>query len=188
MQAIKDGYTWLKAGTKNDPKHRGWSHPVVAGILTIIITVGSMRLVSNYIVDRYSMHWEISDTARYICGVFLLAYYLFVIFGRATFMSSTALYDMLWTCNITMLIAAIGFLIKDPIMMASAASTILVDQALWYIDIISFILVRKWPMGVAKYLTWSTTPLLKKLTSTHHIWFEPLCFSQFHVLSLFEIR
>ncbi len=181
MQKIKSAYQWLRAGASTDPKHRGWAHPVVSGITTVIITLCSLKVISNYVVQKYNIHWEITDQARYICGGFLLVYYLFLIIGRATFMASTALYDMLWTCNITMLAASVGFFIKDPIMMASAFSTILVDQALWYIDVVGFIVFRKWPIGVAKYLTWKETPMFKKLTSSHHLWFEPLCFSQLNV-------
>eukprot|EP01022_Parablepharisma_sp_SALTPOND_P023059 TRINITY_DN477_c0_g1_i2.p2 TRINITY_DN477_c0_g1~~TRINITY_DN477_c0_g1_i2.p2 ORF type:complete len:183 (-),score=4.75 TRINITY_DN477_c0_g1_i2:1269-1817(-) len=182
MEQIKRAYTWIKCGDSTDPKHRGWAHPMVVGIITIVITLSSLRYISAYVVQKYQMNWEISDTARYTVGTFLLLYYLFLIFGRATFMSSTALYDMLWTCNVTMLVASIGFFLKDPVMMASAFSTILVDQALWYIDVTGFLVLRKWPIGVAKYLTWKETPLLKKLTSTHHLWFEPLCFSQLNVI------
>lgn len=182
MEKIKAGWAWLKAGSSRDPKHRGWLHPFVVGIITIIITLTTFRCISLYLTNKYNMVWEISDFARYTSGIFLFLYYLFLIFGRTTFMSSTALYDMLWTCNITMLVASIGFLLKDPILMASAACTILIDQALWYIDVLVFIFTRKWIIGVAKYLTWKETPIFKKLTCTHHLWFEPLCIAQMNVI------
>ena len=185
MEKIKLAYNWIRCGQSTDPKHRGWAHPMVAGIITIIITLWSLRVISNHVVAKYNMVWEISDFARHTVGTFLMVYYLFLIFGRATFMSSAALYDMLWTCNLTMLAASIGFFIKDPIMVAASFSTILVDQALWYIDVVGFIVLRKWPIGVAKYLSWKEIPLLKKLTSTHHLWFEPLCFSQLNVILCF---
>lgn len=188
MEALKKGYYWVMHGESDDPKHRGWMHPLVAGSLTVIISVAILYAISLDINKRYNLVWEISDFARYSAGSFLFAYYIFLIVGRATFMSSTALYDMCWTCNITMLTASLGFFWKNPVIMAASFSTIWVDQMLWYIDVIGFILFRKWPIGVAKYLTWKETPLLKKLTSSHHIWFEPLCMSQLHVSFLLKFR
>eukprot|EP00826_Nyctotherus_ovalis_P025087 TRINITY_DN1938_c0_g2_i3.p2 TRINITY_DN1938_c0_g2~~TRINITY_DN1938_c0_g2_i3.p2 ORF type:complete len:128 (+),score=28.03 TRINITY_DN1938_c0_g2_i3:59-442(+) len=115
MEMIKRGLRWVRAGTGREPKHHGWLHPLVVGIITIIITLTIFRCISLYLTRKYNMVWEISDFARYTSGIFLFLYYLFLIFGRMTFMGFIALYDMLWTCNITMLVASVGFLLKDPI-------------------------------------------------------------------------
>lgn len=34
---------------------------------------------------------------------------------------------------------------------------------------------RKFPVGVAKYLTWPETSWARRITSTHHMWFIPYC-------------
>lgn len=48
------------------------------------------------------------------------------------------------------------------------------DQPLWYIDLTVFAFTRKFPIGVAKYITWPTTTKLRLLTTFHHVWFLPL--------------
>ena len=48
------------------------------------------------------------------------------------------------------------------------------DQTLWYLDVGSYLLRGKWLVGVASYLVWPDTTILKKLTTLHHLWFLPL--------------
>ncbi len=45
---------------------------------------------------------------------------------------------------------------------------------LWYIDVIGYVFVKKFIIGVAAFLKWPATPLIKKLTTSHHVWFIPL--------------
>lgn len=47
---------------------------------------------------------------------------------------------------------------------------------LWYFDVFGYILFKKFYIGVSAYLKWPDTPIIKKLTTTHHVWFIPLCF------------
>lgn len=46
-----------------------------------------------------------------------------------------------------------------------------------YVDVLGFFLTpgRKFPIGVAKYITWPETSWARRLTSTHHLWFIPVC-------------
>lgn len=53
---------------------------------------------------------------------------------------------------------------------------------LWYLDVFGYILFKKFYIGVSAYLKWPDTPIIKKLTSTHHVWFIPLCFYLLKVL------
>lgn len=43
-----------------------------------------------------------------------------------------------------------------------------------YLDLIGLFFLKKYPIGVAKYLSWPETTSLRKMTSFHHIWFIPL--------------
>lgn len=45
---------------------------------------------------------------------------------------------------------------------------------LWYIDVIGYIFFKKFYIGVAAFLKWPDTPFIKKITTTHHVWFIPL--------------
>lgn len=67
-----------------------------------------------------------------------------------------------------------GLIRNKTLPIAAAFLTVGFDQTLWYIDILGFLLTKKFPIGVAKYITWPETTKLKLLTSTHHIWFLPL--------------
>ena len=46
---------------------------------------------------------------------------------------------------------------------------------MWYVDLGGFLVTGKCPIGVAKYLFWPETPLIKKVTCGHHVWFLPVC-------------
>ena len=37
-----------------------------------------------------------------------------------------------------------------------------------------YLILKKFPIGVAKYMVWPETTWLRRATSTHHIWFIPL--------------
>ena len=45
---------------------------------------------------------------------------------------------------------------------------------LWYIDVLGYIFMKKFFIGVAAFLKWPGTPFIKKMTTSHHIWFIPL--------------
>jgi hypothetical protein len=49
-----------------------------------------------------------------------------------------------------------------------------IDQLLWHIDAVGYILYRTFPIGVMKYLTWKQTLSIDKFTCTHHLWTIPL--------------
>ena len=67
-----------------------------------------------------------------------------------------------------------GLLTQDGRLLEAALITVSVDQILWYVDILGFVVKRKFPVGVAKYLVWPETSNLRRFTSTHHLWFIPL--------------
>lgn len=99
---------------------------------------------------------------------------------------SLTLYEPMWQCNMAMLLAALACKWRSPRLLAASASTIAVDQMMWYIDVLGYILTRKWPVGAAAYLSWPETPFVKKLTAWHHIWFLPLCISLLRGLGSFS--
>lgn len=50
------------------------------------------------------------------------------------------------------------------------------DQLLWYIDVISYAFMRKFPTGAVTYLTYPENRSFSKIFfASHHIWFLPLC-------------
>jgi hypothetical protein len=45
---------------------------------------------------------------------------------------------------------------------------------LWYVDLLGYLLTKKFFIGVATYITWPEVSKFKLLTTTHHLWFIPL--------------
>jgi len=45
---------------------------------------------------------------------------------------------------------------------------------MWYADLIGYFATGKFPVGVAKYVTWPETHWTTKFTCTHHLWTMPV--------------
>ena len=86
-----------------------------------------------------------------------------------------ACYEYLWACNIGVALAAAAAAAKRPTAVAAAALSVAIDQLLWYVDLPAFAISGRWPIGVAKYLTWPETSWARVVMSTHHFWFIPAC-------------
>lgn len=53
-----------------------------------------------------------------------------------------------------MMAAAIGLMTGDPQLVRVALVAVSLDQMLWYIDLGAYLVIRKFPIGVAKYIVW----------------------------------
>ena len=109
------------------------------------------------------------------------------------------LYELTWMCNSTLVMGFICFgglgnvlqnidadimLMKHPflawlcqrrpLVVTACCVGVSIDQVLWYVDLSGRILTGKFPIGVAKYLTWKQTLWIDRLTCTHHLWTIPL--------------
>ena len=95
---------------------------------------------------------------------------------------------MLWGCNLAILLAGIGLIGRMPKLIEAAATSISIDQFMWYADVAGYFLSgrKSWPIGVAKYLEWPDTPFIKKITGTHHLWFLPLVLYLLRRVSSFD--
>jgi hypothetical protein len=43
-----------------------------------------------------------------------------------------------------------------------------------YVDILGYLVKRKFVIGVAKYIIWPETTKLRLMTTFHHVWYIPL--------------
>ena len=86
----------------------------------------------------------------------------------------TAFYDMMWACNISMFTTAIGLYRANAEIIGAGIAMVSIDQTLWWLDILSYAISRKFKIGVARYLEWEDTTMTRVFTSTHHLWFIPL--------------
>ncbi len=63
---------------------------------------------------------------------------------------------------------------RRPMVATAFCIAVSIDQILWYIDALYYIIYRTFPIGVMKYLTWEQTLWIDKFTCTHHLWTIPL--------------
>lgn len=80
----------------------------------------------------------------------------------------------MWICNLCLFLYGIGLMMGNSLLVGACLVAICLDQTLWYLDVLSYILRRKWLIGVASYLVWPDTTYLKIFTTLHHLWFLPL--------------
>jgi hypothetical protein len=71
---------------------------------------------------------------------------------------------------------AYGLYTNRKIIVMGHVIAVSIDQVLWYVDLLGWTLsrFRKFPIGVAKYITWPESTWLTRITCTHHLWTIPL--------------
>ena len=88
------------------------------------------------------------------------------------------LYEYTFLCNTTLFHAYLCITTNRPLLATSHLITVSIDQVLWYIDLLGWSLSgfnnTKFPIGVAKYITWEGTSWATRVTCTHHLWTIPL--------------
>jgi len=108
-------------------------------------------------------------------ALFFAIYFLILAVFRTIQLGGHVPYEMLWGCNVGMALVVVGVFTSRPLLLGAAVCTVAVDQFCWYFDVLTFFVLGKCKVGVAKYLLWPETTWMTKLTSTHHLWFIPLC-------------
>lgn len=111
------------------PKYDTLAHSLIMTLKGTLIYVFVALLIRYkfYEVDSYPLHWS----APYI-GVFLLVYLAFMISSRYFQSGCPAIYESLWACNQSILMAGIGCLTGDSFLIRTTLVVVSVDQLLWY--------------------------------------------------------
>ena len=113
-------------------------------------------------------------------------------FNAGRLRQHAVMYELTWCCNSTLLMGCIAFGAFDdnddkdnyffftwlfrrrPLIATACCIGVSIDQVLWYVDLIGYLLSGKFPVGVMRYLTWSQTLWIDRLTCTHHLWTIPM--------------
>ena len=163
----------------SDPKYSTLVHSLFTTFKGTLIFVLTALAIRYYFFDRLAYPLQPAAPA---VGVFLLTYLVVMIGSRFLQHGTTALYETLWACNQSILLAGIGCIVGDSFLIRSVLVLVSLDQISWYfiayfryIDLIGFIIKRKFYVGVAKYIIWPETTKIRLMTTFHHIWFLPLC-------------
>jgi calcium/calmodulin-dependent protein kinase I len=107
-------------------------------------------------------------------GLAILLYLCILHSSRCLTLGWHYLGEILWGCNIALLLSGVGIATNRPMMVGTAVCVVAVDQLCWYIDVLGYVATRKFPVGVAKYMTAPTTTWVHAITGTHHLWFIPV--------------
>jgi hypothetical protein len=118
-----------------------------------------------------------------------------VLGGRYTMRGSKAFYDAAWACNVAVIFAGVGAVIRNADLIGTGAAIspsspafwlpqahaehlgIMISVAvhlLWCVDVIGWLLVGKFYVGSAQFLVWPQTTWITIATTLHHVWFLPL--------------
>ncbi|CAH0481725.1 unnamed protein product [Peronospora belbahrii] len=109
--------------------------------------------------------------------VFVGLYVFMMVISRFYEHGTYVLYEMLWACNVSLVLVFMALLFSKPFLVGIAMVTVSGDHLLWYIDTLSFVLHGKFVTGAMKYLTYpENRSFSKTFFATHHLWFLPVCF------------
>ncbi|TMW62768.1 hypothetical protein Poli38472_005386 [Pythium oligandrum] len=109
-------------------------------------------------------------------GYFLIVYKLLLVLSRFFGHGTYILYEMLWGCNIAINLVVLAVFLSKPYLVGVAMAIVSGDQLCWYIDIIAYFIIGKFPIGAVKYLTYpENRSFSKTFFASHHLWFLPMC-------------
>ncbi|CAJ1419665.1 unnamed protein product [Effrenium voratum] len=132
-------------------------------------------LLTGICADRLVANESRLGEAQWPAAV-LVAYWCWMIFLRLRGeTSSTAMdvYQLMWSCNVVMPVTAIAILLRRPALLCAQGIFVAIDQVLWYVDWLGYLLFGKFPVKVIAYLFWPTTPPSRRISSLHHVLFGP---------------
>jgi len=186
------------------PKHRfSWQHPIAACFVhyticaVVIVTFYDFLFVPfmKWIYeDSHEMDGTLNDLSFLMCAInedderarifaarVSLGYVTILLMTRLLTNTPgvhkySVLYEFCWLCNSSLVFGAFGLYSCRPLIATGFAVAVSIDQLLWYVDIIGYILsgMRKFPIGVCKYLFWKNTQWSSRISCTHHFWTIPI--------------
>ena len=165
---------------------QGWDRAVYWRPVLVALPGTALALAVALAVSVQVQAWMDSSTPRApISGfdgvaAFLVLYTVAIISARMTERGTDPAYELLWACNVSMLLAACGMVLDLPVAVSGAVLAVSLDQLCWYVDTVGWMVSGRWgwPVGVSGYLndpeqrTW-----VRFLTTWHHLWFMPLALS-----------
>ena len=221
-------WVWLRQEGPKGWKHANdWKHPIVVALLQYIIVWNVCIFYNDRLVVLPTMP-EYNNTHIAVW----LGFYVIWMFGWRFWLFYSdkverqgVLYEYSWMCNSTLIMTSLSIMTHRPLVSLAHAMAVSIDQILWYVDLLGYLLFRyvqtqslfvlyeiyynkiiasctqyslffffsldkklylyilfifgnndcrKFPIGVAKYLTWPNTNWMTRLTCTHHLWTIPL--------------
>lgn len=156
-----------------------WQSFIRAIIITSIGIISAVCLavwMDDWIHPKNDDHPEVDVMPFKMVQYGLSLYVSGLIIFRYLYHGVYCIYEMLWGCNVALVLAILGLSCARPFLLALALAIVSADQMCWYIDILSYIITRRCPVGVLKYLTYPENQSIpKRVFASHHLFFMPLC-------------
>ena len=115
-----------------------------------------------------------NPSLAYYTAIWLLIYLLLLAAVRYSLRGGWGLLDLLWGCNVAMMIAAYGLFTHNSTLVGTGIAISAFPHLLWCVDVGSYLLTGVFPIGSAQYVTWPSTPVVEIYTTLHHVWLIPL--------------
>jgi len=160
---------WLTQGGPQHPKHSGWTHPmavlVVHYMTTCYLAVQAHDWMLQYVSAPEKIdQCQVDDRLQYqrnLSALWLVCYAAALLIWRVFFVGQPAatynryvLYDYCWMCTGSLWLGAWALFTQRPILASAVCVAVGHDQLLWYLDLGWYFVAGKFPVGVAKYLSW----------------------------------
>lgn len=161
LSPISSAASWLAADNK-DPlstKHHGWAHPITVLIVHYGVLIAIAFLVHDWLIpiqqqldlDDTTPHksvLQISDACtsfRQSTATFLVCYSAWFLPWRLRYCHpaiprNSVLYEFTWLCNVTMVLGALALVTDRPMIATACCASVGIDQLLWYVDLLGFLL------------------------------------------------
>jgi hypothetical protein len=107
-------------------------------------------------------------------GLFLVSYFVMLAVYRYSVRGTAGAYDLLWLCNMALLVAGVACLFNLPELVACTCGAVAFSHVSWNLDVILWSLDKGMPFGTASYLLWPGTSAWEIVTTLHHVWMIPL--------------
>jgi hypothetical protein len=83
-------------------------------------------------------------------------------------------YEYTWLCNATLVMGAYSLLTERPALALAYGLTVAIDQLLWYVDGVVYLLTKRTWIGVFRHIFRADTQWYQLWTTWHHVWTLPL--------------
>jgi len=139
---------WCFVPHRDHVKHKTWRHPTFCMILMLSLAVSVCTLLSNYFESQVGyQHIPIQYETRVKWASFLGIYFAILFLTRYSIeckypfspiclisIASKTIYDMMWGCNVCILLSIYGLLMDKPLILGACLITISCDQVLFYMN------------------------------------------------------
>jgi len=173
-------------------------------LLHQLLTITSIILCHDYIIKFFPYPLQEEEEAPQSSPssnsiltpitIFIAFYYSLLITARLVAPGSQSrkgnILEFSWCCNLVLFVSVICHpsILNRPVIPLAGCVAVSIDQGLWYVDVVGFLWSGKFPVGVAKYITWEEVALVKKITATHHLWTIPLVVIGYSSVVAFDWR